>query len=61
MNEIKFKQIASLMKFAFGLQNIIEVKYISKGISVIAMELNLGCSERKLTSSVQSLSTNMTQ
>ena len=38
MDVLKFKQIAGSMKFAFGVQNKIEVKDIPKGTSVIAME-----------------------
>ena len=36
MDVLKFKQIAGSMKFAFGVQNKIEVKDIPKGTSVIA-------------------------
>lgn len=42
MDVLKFKQIAGSMKFAFGVQNKIEVKDIPKGTSVIAMEFTPG-------------------
>jgi chemotaxis protein MotB len=42
MDVLKFKQIAGSMKFAFGVQNKIEVKDIPKGTSVIAMEFRPG-------------------
>ena len=42
MDVLKFKQIAGSMKFAFGVQNRIEVKDIPKGTSVIAQEYRPG-------------------
>jgi len=42
MDVLKFKQIAGSMKYAFGVQNKIEVKDIPKGTSVIAQEFRLG-------------------
>ncbi len=42
MDVMKFKQIAGSMKFAFGVQNKIEVEDIPKGTSVIAMEFRPG-------------------
>uniref|UniRef100_A0A486XR48 Flagellar motor rotation protein MotB n=1 Tax=Rheinheimera sp. BAL341 TaxID=1708203 RepID=A0A486XR48_9GAMM len=42
MDVLKFKQIAGSMKFAFGVQNKIEVEDIPKGTSVIAMEFRPG-------------------
>ncbi|EFP94982.1 flagellar motor protein MotB [Vibrio caribbeanicus] len=42
MDVLKFKQIAGSMKFAFGVQNRLEVKDIPKGTSVIAMEFRPG-------------------
>jgi len=42
MDVQKYKQIAGLMAFAFGVQNKIEVKDIPKGTSVIAMEFRPG-------------------
>lgn len=40
LDVLKFKQIAGSMKFAFGVQNQIEVKDIPKGTSVIAQEFS---------------------
>ncbi len=42
MDVLKFKQIAGSMKFAFGVQNKLDVKDIPKGTSVIAMEFRPG-------------------
>ncbi|MGR6860969.1 flagellar motor protein MotB [Aliivibrio salmonicida] len=42
MDVLKFKQIAGSMKFAFGVQNVLEVKDIPKGTSVIALEFRPG-------------------
>ncbi|MGL4475412.1 MAG: flagellar motor protein MotB [Shewanella sp.] len=42
MDVIKFKQLAGSMKFAFGVQNKIDVKDIPKGTSVIALEFRPG-------------------
>lgn len=42
MDVLKFKQIAGSMKFAFGVQNKVEVKDIPKGTSVIAQEFSPG-------------------
>ncbi|WOT06054.1 flagellar motor protein MotB [Shewanella youngdeokensis] len=42
MDVLKFKQIAGSMKYAFGVQNKIEVKDIPKGTSVIALEFRPG-------------------
>lgn len=42
MDVQKFKQIAGSMKYAFGVQNKIEVKDIPKGTSVIALEFRPG-------------------
>ena len=42
MDVLKFKQIAGSMKYAFGVQNKIEVEDIPKGTSVIAMEFRPG-------------------
>lgn len=52
MDVLKFKQIAGSMKFAFGVQNRLEVKDIPKGTSIIAQEFRPGApSQRQLTSS----------
>ncbi|MEI6896345.1 MAG: flagellar motor protein MotB [Psychromonas sp.] len=42
MDVLKFKQIAGSMKFAFGVQSVLEVKDIPKGTSVIAQEFTPG-------------------
>jgi len=42
MDVKKFKQIAGSMKFAFGVQNKLELKDIPKGTSVIALEFRPG-------------------
>ncbi|MGL5046481.1 MAG: flagellar motor protein MotB, partial [Shewanella sp.] len=39
---MKFKQIAGSMKYAFGVQNKVELKDIPKGTSVIALEFRPG-------------------
>nr|WP_281258130.1 flagellar motor protein MotB [Zobellella taiwanensis] len=42
MDVLKFKQIAGSMKYAFGVQNQLEVTEIPKGTSVIALEFRPG-------------------
>ncbi|GLP96812.1 flagellar motor protein MotB [Paraferrimonas sedimenticola] len=42
MDVLKFKQIAGSMKYAFGVQNQLEIKDIPKGTSVIALEFRPG-------------------
>ncbi len=42
MDVLKFKQIAGSMKYAFGVQSMLEVKDIPKGTSVIAQEFSPG-------------------
>ena len=42
MDVLKFKRIAGSMKFAFGVQNRLEVKDIPKGTSIIAQEFRPG-------------------
>jgi len=42
MDVLKFKQIAGTMKFAFGVQNQVEVEDIPKGTTVIAQEFSPG-------------------
>lgn len=42
MDVMKFKQIAGSMKYAFGVQNQLEVKDIPKGTSIIAQEFRPG-------------------
>lgn len=61
MDVLKFKQIAGSMKFAFGVQNKIEVKDIPKGTSVIAMEFRPGCPDPTPIESLQQQTIEMTQ
>ena len=61
MDVLKFKQIAGSMKFAFGVQNKIEVKDIPKGTSVIAMEFTPGKPEPTPIESIQQQTVEMTQ
>ena len=61
MDVLKFKQIAGSMKFAFGVQNKIEVKDIPKGTSVIAMEFRPGRPEPTPIESIQQQTMEMTQ
>ncbi|MFT2090587.1 flagellar motor protein MotB [Paraglaciecola sp. 2405UD69-4] len=61
MDVLKFKQIAGSMKFAFGVQNKIEVKDIPKGTSVIAMEFRPGKPEPTPIDTIQQQTTDMTQ
>ncbi|MCF1428110.1 MAG: flagellar motor protein MotB [Shewanella sp.] len=42
MDVVKFKQIAGSMKYAFGVQNKVELEDIPKGTSVIALEFRPG-------------------
>ena len=61
MDVLKFKQIAGSMKFAFGVQNKIEVKDIPKGTSVIAMEFRPGRPEPTPIDTIQQKTIDMTQ
>lgn len=61
MDVLKFKQIAGSMKFAFGVQNKLEVKDIPKGTSVIAMEFKPGRPEPTPIETIQQQTTEMTQ
>jgi chemotaxis protein MotB len=61
MDVLKFKQIAGSMKFAFGVQNKIEVKDIPKGTSVIAMEFRPGKPDPTPIESIQQQTIEMTQ
>ncbi|MCW8093018.1 flagellar motor protein MotB [Alteromonas ponticola] len=61
MDVLKFKQIAGSMKFAFGVQNKIEVKDIPKGTSVIAMEFRPGRPEPTPIETIQQQTIEMTQ
>ncbi|NDV92137.1 OmpA family protein [Alteromonas sp. 345S023] len=61
MDVLKFKQIAGSMKFAFGVQNKIEVKDIPKGTSVIAMEFRPGKPDPSPIENIQQQTIEMTQ
>ncbi|MGJ8691983.1 MAG: flagellar motor protein MotB [Thalassotalea sp.] len=61
MDVLKFKQIAGSMKFAFGVQNKIEVKDIPKGTSVIAQEFRPGKPEPTPIEVIQQQTMEMTQ
>ncbi|MBA6389596.1 flagellar motor protein MotB [Colwellia sp. BRX10-3] len=61
MDVLKFKQIAGSMKFAFGVQNKIEVKDIPKGTSIIAQEFRPGKPEPTPIEVIQQQTMEMTQ
>ena len=61
MDVLKFKQIAGSMKFAFGVQNKIEVKDIPKGTSIIAQEFRPGKPEPTPIELIQQQTQEMTQ
>lgn len=61
MDVLKFKQIAGSMKFAFGVQNKIEVRDIPKGTSVIAMEFRPGRPDPTPIENIQQQTIEMTQ
>jgi len=61
MDVLKFKQIAGSMKFAFGVQNKIEVKDIPKGTSIIAQEFRPGKPEPTPIEVIQQQTSEMTQ
>ncbi|MEW6981567.1 flagellar motor protein MotB [Colwelliaceae bacterium 6471] len=61
MDVLKFKQIAGSMKFAFGVQNKIEVKDIPKGTSIIAQEFRPGKPEPTPIEIIQQQTMEMTQ
>ncbi len=61
MDVLKFKQIAGSMKFAFGVQNKIEVKDIPKGTSIIAQEFRPGKPEPTPIDMIQQQTAEMTQ
>jgi chemotaxis protein MotB len=61
MDVLKFKQIAGSMKYAFGVQNKIEVKDIPKGTSVIALEFRPGRPDPTPIDTIQQKTTDMTQ
>ncbi|BEE18964.1 flagellar motor protein MotB [Aeromonas enteropelogenes] len=61
MDVLKFKQIAGSMKNAFGVQNILEVKDIPKGTSVIAQEFRPGRPEPTPIDTIMQQTIDMTQ
>jgi chemotaxis protein MotB len=61
MDVLKFKQIAGSMKFAFGVQNKIDVKDIPKGTSVIALEFRPGRPDPTPIEAIQQQTIEMTQ
>jgi chemotaxis protein MotB len=61
MDVLKFKQIAGSMKFAFGVQNKLEVKDIPKGTSVIALEFRPGKPDPTPIETIQQQTFEMTQ
>ncbi|WP_018982953.1 flagellar motor protein MotB [Salinimonas chungwhensis] len=61
MDVLKFKQIAGSMKYAFGVQNKIEVKDIPKGTSVIAMEFRPGKPDPTPIETIQQQTIEVTQ
>lgn len=61
MDVLKFKQIAGSMKFAFGVQNKLEVKDIPKGNSVIAQEFRPGRPDPTPIETIQQQTVEMTQ
>ncbi|MFT5713344.1 MAG: chemotaxis protein MotB [Glaciecola sp.] len=61
MDVRKFKQIAGSMKFAFGVQNKIELKDIPKGTSVIAMEFRPGKPDPTPIDTVQQITQEITK
>lgn len=61
MDVLKFKQIAGSMKYAFGVQNMLEVKDIPKGTSVIAQEFRPGRPEPTPIEVIMQQTIDMTQ
>ncbi|WP_199609072.1 flagellar motor protein MotB [Flocculibacter collagenilyticus] len=61
MDVLKFKQIAGSMKFAFGVQNKLEVKDIPKGTSIIAQEFRPGKPDPTPIEIIQQQTVEMTQ
>ena len=61
MDVLKFKQIAGSMKFAFGVQNKVEVKDIPKGTSIIAQEFRPGKPDPTPIEVIQQQTMEMTQ
>lgn len=61
MDVKKFKQIAGSMKFAFGVQNKIELKDIPKGTSVVALEFRPGKPDPTPIETVQQVTKEITK
>ncbi|PSV03739.1 flagellar motor protein MotB [Photobacterium leiognathi] len=61
MDVLKFKQIAGSMKYAFGVQNMLEVNDIPKGTSVIAQEFRPGRPEPTPIEVIMQQTIDMTQ
>ncbi|WP_237467846.1 flagellar motor protein MotB [Vibrio stylophorae] len=61
MDVLKFKQIAGSMKYAFGVQNMLDVKDIPKGTSVIAQEFRPGRPEPTPIEVIMQQTIDMTQ
>lgn len=61
MDVKKFKQIAGSMKFAFGVQNKIELKDIPKGTSVVALEFRPGKPDPTPIETVQQVTQEITK
>lgn len=61
MDVKKFKQIAGSMKFAFGVQNKIELKDIPKGTSVVALEFRPGKPDPTPIETVQQVTQDITK
>jgi chemotaxis protein MotB len=61
MDVNKYKQIAGSMKFAFGVQNKIEVKDIPKGTSIIAKEFSPGDPKPTQIKTINQVTADMTK
>ena len=61
MDVKKFKQIAGSMKFAFGVQNKIELKDIPKGTSVVALEFRPGKPDPTPIETIQQVTQDITR
>ena len=61
MDVKKFKQIAGSMKFAFGVQNKIELKDIPKGTSIVALEFRPGKPDPSPIETVQQVTQEITK
>lgn len=61
MDVLKYKQLAGSMKFAFGVQNKIDVKDVPKGTSIIAQEFSPGRPDPTILNEVRQHTDEMTQ